>query len=363
MIAYLQSLLEKTAGLSLNERFFMTVLVPDIHDLPTGGNVYNRRMVEAWPRQEAVEVVSWDPASTALPGLDAPDDAAIVVDSLLARHPTPLRTLRDAWPEAALVLLAHYLRCIDPHETESEAAAAERATLDVFDGAVTTSRFTKQALAEEGMPLQRIRVVPPGLDERYRKPRPARSARAAPRMLTVANLLPEKGLQAFVEVLRDLRSLPWTWILVGDASLNHEYAEGVHRRIWEAGLSECVTHIGPVSSTTLRTWYDRTDLFVLPSRFETRSLSMREAMARGLPVVGYRVGGVAENFGSVSAGHLVPPGNAAALRSALRSLLVDPTARASKGRMAWRRSRTFPTWAEAGTRFLSALQALHATGH
>lgn len=334
----------------------MTFLVPDIHELPTGGNVYNRRIVEAWPGQEPVEVVSWDPDSSGLPDLDAPDGSTIIVDSLLARSPMGLRTLREAWPKATLVLMAHYLRCIDPHEEASETAAGERRALEVFDGAVTTSRFTKQALAEEGVPMGRIKVVPPGLDERYRTPRPDRSGRAGPRILTVANLLPEKGLHSFVDVLSDLRPLPWTWTLVGDGSLDPTYAEVLYRRIWEAGLSQRVTHVGPVPPEALRTWYDRADLFALPSRFETLGMSMREAMARGLPVVAYDVGGASENFGDARAGHLIRPGREEAFRSAMQALLTDPMARRRKGREGWRRSQEFPSWPAAARRFRDALE-------
>jgi glycosyltransferase involved in cell wall biosynthesis len=179
-------------------------------------------------------------------------------------------------------------------------------------------------------------------------------------MLTVANLLPEKDLRPFVDVLRALRSIPWTWTLVGDASLDPGYAAGVFRRLRTAGLTNRVTWTGPVSPDALRGQYDRADLFVLPSRFETCSLSTREAMARGLPVVGYRVGGLPENFGETAAGHLAPPSNAVALRAALRSLLTDPLARGQKGSAAWRRSHAFPTWAEAADRFRSAFQTLHS---
>ncbi|MFB6230817.1 MAG: glycosyltransferase family 4 protein [Salinibacter sp.] len=340
----------------------VAILVPNAHDLQTGGNVYNRQMTEALGPEGTPRVVSWEPENDSIP--DAVSSAAdgIVVDSLLARHPGALRALQEARPAATIILLIHYLRCIDPATSDPEVAAAERGALDAVDGAVTTSRFTKQSLVEEGMPADRVKVAPPGLGERYRGPRPSRLGRAAPRMLTVANLLPEKGLQAFVEVLRDLRFVPWTWTLVGDASLDPDYAEGVIRRVREAGLSERVTYTGSVPPGVLRSWYDRADLFVLPSRFETRSLSTREAMARGLPVVGYRVGGLAENFGMASAGHLVPAGNRAAFRSALRSILTDPMARTHKGRTAWRHSQTFPTWAEAAERFQFALNVLCSRG-
>jgi glycosyltransferase involved in cell wall biosynthesis len=335
----------------------ITVLVPDIHDLQTGGNVYNRRMVAGMRPEASVRVVAWTPDES--DPLDLPASGVVVVDSLLAQHPDALRTVQVRHPAATFVLLVHYLHCVDPHTGDPSIAAHERKTLRAIDGALTTSRFTRRALMEEGVPADRVQVVRPGLGERYRGGRPARLERGAPRMLTVANLLPTKGLRPFVDVLRDLRDLPWTWTLVGDASLDPEYAEQVSRRLRAAGLTGRVTWTGAIPPETLRTWYDRADLFVLPSRFETCSLSTREAMARGLPVVGYRVGGLPENFGDTAAGHLAPSSNAVALRAALRSLLTDPMARAQRGFAAWQRSRAFPTWAEAADQFREGLATLH----
>jgi len=333
-------------------------LVPDIHDLQTGGNVFNRRMVEGLRPETAVRVVSWAPKETSATDLDLSGADVVVADSLLAQHPEALRSVRDEHPAATLVLLVHYLHCIDPRAPATAVVADERDTLNAVDAAITTSRFVQRALVDEGLSAERVKVVRPGLDERYRGALPARLGRGAPRILTVANLLPEKGLQSFVEVLHDLQDLPWTWTLVGDASLDPEYAEGVFRRLRAAGLTDRVTWTGPVSSDVLRTQYDRADLFVLPSRFETCSLSTREAMACGLPVVGYRVGGLPENFGGAAAGHLASPSNSAALRDALRSLLTDPMVRAQRGIAAWQRSRTFPRWEKVAERFRTALVSL-----
>lgn len=335
----------------------VTVLVPDIHDLQTGGNIYNRRIVDGMRRDVPVEVVPWNPEEMPPLRLDLPDETVLVVDSLLTRHPDALRDLRNAYSAATLVLLGHYLHCIDPGEQDTEATAAERTLLnDVFDGMVTTSRFARQALIREGVPGSRIGVVPPGLDAAYRTPPSALSARPVPRVLTVANLLPGKGVHTFIEVLRELSGEAWTWTLVGDASLDPGYAQEVHEDLHTAGLAERVTCTGSVPPATLRTWYDRADVFVLPSRFETCSMATREAMARGLPVVGYRVGGLPENFGDASAGHLVPLGDTDAFQAALRTLLIDPMVRAQKGRAARRRSRTFPTWPEAAAQFRTVLE-------
>lgn len=330
-------------------------LVPDIYDLQTGGNVFNRRIVEGLRSETSVRVVSWNPEATPAADLDLSGADAIVVDSLLAQHPDALRFLRDEHPTSLLILLVHYLHSIDPHAPDTGTAADERATLGVVDAVIATSRFVRRALGEEGLPAEQVEVVRPGLDARYRGAVPVRLGRGAPRMLTVANLLPEKGLRPFVDVLRGLRDLPWTWTLVGDASLDPEYAAGVFRRLRAARLTDRVTWTGPVASERLCTWYDRADLFVLPSRFETCSLSTREAMTRGLPVVGYRVGGLPENFGDAGAGHLAPPGNPTALRDALWSLLTDPMTRTQRGHAAWRRSRTFPTWDAAAAQFRKAL--------
>ena len=342
----------------------MTVcfLVPDIHDLQTGGNVYNRRMVDELSSDTDVQVVPWTPKETPAPALDLSDADVVVVDSLLAQHPNALRAVHAEHPAASVVLLVHYLHCVDPHASGSKAAADERRTLETVDAAIAPSRFVRRALLDEGVPANRVSVVRPGLHERYRGLLPAHLRQGPPRILTVANLLPGKGLRSFVDVLRDLRDLSWTWTLVGDASLDPDCAEAVFRRLSAAGLSDRVTWAGPVPPDTLRVAYDRADLFVLPSRFETCSLSTREAMARGLPVVSYRVGGLPENFGDAAAGHLVPPGNDRALRAALRALLSDPMARAQKGGAAWRQSRAFPTWESAATCFGRALTDLRAGG-
>jgi glycosyltransferase involved in cell wall biosynthesis len=340
----------------------MTVLflVPDIHDQQTGGNVFNRRIIEGLRPETTVRVIPWSPDETPVGHLDLSGANVVVVDSLLARHPDALRVLRETRLAGPLILLVHYLHCIDPRSPDADTATDERATLGVVDAAIATSRFVERALRDEGLAAGRTAVVRPGLDARYRGPRPDRLGRGAPRMLTVANLLPEKGLQSFVDGLRDLRDLPWTWTLVGDASLDPSYAAGVFRRLRAAGLDDRITWTGSVAPEALRGEYDRADLFVLPSRFETCSLSTREAMARGLPVVGHRVGGMAENFGDPAAGSLAPPDAPTALRDALRSLLTDPMARAWRGHAAWRRSRDFPTWDAAADRFRKRLATLRA---
>jgi len=66
---------------------------------------------------------------------------------------------------------------------------------------------------------------------------------------------------------------------------------------------------------------DGTDLFVLPSYTEGLPRATVEAMARGLPCVCSRVGGLLE---IVEDGYLVPPHDASALAEKIASVLRDP---------------------------------------
>lgn len=102
--------------------------------------------------------------------------------------------------------------------------------------------------------------------------------------------------------------------------------EGRHRSELEAqsataGLSGVIRWFGALpSGAPIRAALDEADLFVLPSRTEGLPRAMIEAMARGVPCLGTRVGGIPD---LLSPGELVPPGDAAALMTKMTELLSD----------------------------------------
>jgi glycosyltransferase involved in cell wall biosynthesis len=73
------------------------------------------------------------------------------------------------------------------------------------------------------------------------------------------------------------------------------------------------------------------DVLVQPSRADTLPLSVLEAMAAGLPVVGTRVGGIPEEVEDGVTGFVVEPENPSALAAALDSLAGDATRRRELG--------------------------------
>lgn len=69
--------------------------------------------------------------------------------------------------------------------------------------------------------------------------------------------------------------------------------------------------------------YSTADVFVIASREDNFPNTVLEAMACGVPVVGFRVGGVADMVRPDITGLLVEPFDATALASAIRALLED----------------------------------------
>ncbi|WP_372729610.1 glycosyltransferase [Nocardioides sp.] len=91
-----------------------------------------------------------------------------------------------------------------------------------------------------------------------------------------------------------------------------------------------------------RGWLSGADIYVQPSLSEGSSNAVAEAMAAGLPVLAFQVGGMRELVGD--AGVLVERVDAGALAGALRALMSDPDERARLGAAAQQRmaSRSGP---------------------
>jgi glycosyltransferase involved in cell wall biosynthesis len=86
-----------------------------------------------------------------------------------------------------------------------------------------------------------------------------------------------------------------------------------------------------------RAWLPTFDVYALPSRNEGFPLALIEAMLARLPVVASDVGSVAEAV-TREVGRLIPAGDVAALREALRELLGDAEERARLGATARERA-------------------------
>ena len=166
--------------------------------------------------------------------------------------------------------------------------------------------------------------VIPELYDRSRETEPNRLVR----LLFVGRLAPVKGLRILLEALAQAReSRPdLALTIVGD---------GPDRAALEtlaAPMGAAVTFTGSLSQEGVAARLGASDALVLPSFAEGVPVVLMEAMAAGLPVVATRVAGVPELVEDKASGHLVAPGDTAALTAALLALADDPDRRARMGR-------------------------------
>lgn len=85
--------------------------------------------------------------------------------------------------------------------------------------------------------------------------------------------------------------------------------------------------------------FEDADLFVMPSLSEGMPIALLEAMARGLPIVATRTGGMGELLTHGRDAVLVEPGDAVGLAKAIGDLVEDPERRSALGLAAVDRTR------------------------
>jgi len=152
-------------------------------------------------------------------------------------------------------------------------------------------------------------------------PRPVHRDRRTWTVVTVGSLAqmykaPDVLIDAVTVLVRD--GLDMRLVLVGDGKFRPELEARARAR----GLGERVTFRGQLTAgAAVRAQLDQSDIFVLPSRTEGLPRAMIEAMARGLPCIGSRVGGIPE---LLPAEDLAPVGDVTALAHAIRAVVTDP---------------------------------------
>ncbi|WP_127783597.1 glycosyltransferase [Rhodococcus sp. X156] len=231
----------------------------------------------------------------------------------------------------------------------TEAALAQQ-----VDCVVATCADEVTELAALGAPLERVRVVPCGVDVQHFCPagppwrgdpaglRPA----GVPRLVCVGRLVERKGVDTAV---RALAQLPGVELLVAGgppaAQLpEHAEAQRLSALAAQLGVAERVHLLGEVSPTDVPALLRSADVVVTTPWYEPFGIVPLEAMACGRPLVGSAVGGLLDTVQPGTTGVLVPPREPDALVAALTPLLADPPRRTRLGAAARRRAVHRYSW-------------------
>jgi glycosyltransferase involved in cell wall biosynthesis len=215
-------------------------------------------------------------------------------------------------------------RRVDNPEAEWSLAAKYR----LFDRVITISHAIRKVLIRQGVDPEKLTCVHSALDPGpYSMPCDPSFFKGefggdgeGPSVGMAAQFIPRKGHDVLLEAIPGiLRDHPGArFLLFGKGPLHGEIAAKVR----DAGLEDSVTL--PGFRDDLPAILPCLDLLVHPAFMEGLGVVLLQAAASGVPVVASAVGGIPEAVIHDRTGLLVPPGNAAALASAVSALLADP---------------------------------------
>lgn len=196
---------------------------------------------------------------------------------------------------------------------------------------VTVSDAIRTRLAEEFPQFShKLITIPNGVDETLLQLPIHRERSSFLRLLSVGNLVPNKGFATILEALNLLPDTPIHLGIVGDGSERNNLEQ-----IAEAyGQSEKVRFFGALAPEGVEKKLLNTDLFVLASFSEGRPNVVLEAMAAGVPVIASDLEGVRELIEDGVTGLLFEPGNSRQLAACIRRLAYDSVLRSKLAKTA-----------------------------
>lgn len=190
-----------------------------------------------------------------------------------------------------------------------------------------------------GVSLDRMRLVPVGVDPELFTPLPHIARKPAHLITTASADVALKGLSYLLEALAKLRTEREVHLtVIGKAR------EGASANLIRSlGLEDCITFVSDVSDERIVELYAESELAVVPSLYEGFSLPAIEAMSTGICLVATTGGALPEVTGLDNDTVLsCAPGDADGLAMAIRRGLDDPALRQRIGNSG--RQRVVERW-------------------
>ena len=337
--------------------FIVSLVTLGSPDQLTGGYLYHRRMADVAGDHDAR--IDFVEARFAHDPLAGPADA-ILIDSIAAAVVAPWLWRRRAHRPLAAIL--HQPPGGIDHGVLRRGAQRplDRAVYRRCALLLAASAALRDELVDvHGLPPARIQVVPPGRDVAH-PPDDRRDLRAghAAALLSIGNWVARKGTLQLLDAFARLPPAAAILHLVGRDDVEPRYAARVRARLRAPDLAGRVVVHGPLSREEVAILYASADVFVLPSLREPYGTVYGEAMAAGLPVVGWRAGNLPNLAEHLVHGAVLEPDDIDALSEALHRLAVDEPWRRQLADAARRRAEDFPTWSQSAGAFFDAVKRL-----
>jgi glycosyltransferase involved in cell wall biosynthesis len=195
------------------------------------------------------------------------------------------------------------------------------------------SQFQKRQHLDRELPLGDSRVIYNGVDLKVFAGAPSSNGNGHLKVLFVGRLVEEKGAHTAIDAIARLLRSGYrgvTLSIAGVPTYPWDYSANLKRIVEENRLQEAVQFLGSVPNQVLPDVYRQHDILVFPSKHnEGLPMTLLEAMACGLAVVGATTGGSIEMLDDRVNSLTFPPDDPIALKDCLTHLLENPELRRS----------------------------------
>lgn len=217
---------------------------------------------------------------------------------------------------------------------------------------ITVSECSRRDINREfGIPLERFRVVPNGINTDVFYPLNGVSRRPYHLITTNSADMPLKGLKYLLLAVDSIRrKRPIHLTVIGKPKKGSE----IEKLMENLNLNGHVHFTGRIPAEDFARHYAEATLAVVPSLYEGFGMPAGEAMACGVPVISTTGGALPEVVGD--AAYLVPPGDSEALERAITYLLDHPEKRIALGEAGLKRVRESLTWEHAAKKTIAVYE-------
>lgn len=298
------------------------------------------RVAERLLADQSAVVASWECAEPVFRKAKA-NGMLCVLNYPLAHHRFTRRYLENE--AARQPAFADTLNSHDRPEWQERQMDAE---IELADRILVGSNFVRESFIAEGVPAEKLVVIPYGADTRlFEPPERKKHDRDGLRLLFVGQIGQRKGISYLLDAARQTAAQGDTLTLVGQI-------QGSGRAL--VPYRDGFRHVPHVPRVELPEIYRQADVFVFPTLVEGMPIVVLEAMASGLPVI-TTPNGPGDIVRDGIDGFLVPPRDVDAIVERLARLRADPQLRQEMARNARIRAQEF-TWDAYRKKTVAALR-------
>ena len=330
-------------------------IIPDVDAFQSGGNIYNKNIVDGLLKiGKVVKVMDWDTFKARKESLRG----YYFFDTLYFEQLAKILSKKVSG--MYYYLIVHHLESLFPPKNwtnENYFSAKEYPTLKLFDGFLTSSQFTANYLTNNKLPAKKI-VILPAID--FQSTNDLTKSTINIQVVMVANLIERKGILPFLQnlatssIIKKAKNLKIH--LIGTSEIAPIYAQSCLQTIDQhPKLNSIISYHGQLSSHQVHSFYREANLFISTAFMETYGMALQEARAFRLPILALRGGNVANHVANGQTGWLFE--DMASLVHQLEKLVKQPTYLTKVQEYIIKKtSNNFYNWDTAAFQFVSELE-------